>query len=92
MLQGLTESRLAHSLLMSFESSEDPNVTVFYETYQTFFSPAKVKPVAQYDVNGVPTIVILNRKQAIEYLKEVHEFYTKDQLESIIQEVAKDLQ
>jgi len=92
MLQGTTESRLAHSLLMSLTTSNEPLAVMFYDTYRTFFSPGKVKAVESIEVQGNPMIVKVDRQKAIEYLKMTYEFFTKEELEVVIQDVVKDTQ
>lgn len=90
MIEGQTENRLAHGILLSLTNSTQEVVPMFYDTYRAFFSPIKVRPIEQVDVKEQPMLVMVNRQEAIDYLKKTYQFYTREELQAVIEEVAQD--
>jgi hypothetical protein len=82
--------QLAHSLLSIISRHKLPTYRLFYQDYRTFFSIVKVPPVRQINnLDGIPMMVDVDCKQAVEYLKHKFNFYDSSELTSILQEEAE---
>jgi len=68
-------------ILKIFTKNVNEEVTLFYNSYVKYFSVEQVPPIQTFtDPEDKPTVVRVNRLQAIEYLKRKHSLYTNQEL------------
>lgn len=68
-------------MLRIFTKNTNDEIALFYESYIRYFSIDQVPPVQTFtDSQDKPTMVRVNRLQAIDYLKHRHSLYTNKEL------------
>lgn len=86
------ENIAAYCLLKSLSKQKKDVVPVWYDTYRSCFSKLHVPILDQFDdTKGNPTIVHINKEQAIKYLKEKYNFYTTEELHQKLEQVAGEI-
>ncbi len=95
MLEGIHETAIAAMLLKSLSQAKGEIVPLFGSTYQSFFSPARVKPVSiqgRLATANHDQIVYVKKAEAIEYLKNKYNLLDRNELAKELQEASKDYQ
>lgn len=81
-----------HFLLKALSCTKTPTVMLDYRDYRRRFSitavPA-IKEIYNFDKSKI-TQVVVDRQKAIDFLKRRHDFLTRPELITTLQEVAED--
>lgn len=77
----------AYMILRILSKKSGKEVTLFRAMYEEFFPQTRVPALQKFN-----DIVVVDRIQAMEYLKNKHNFYTKAELEEALKEAADDIQ
>lgn len=85
MISSENMNQIVHQMLVILNRSKTPTHKMFYETYRALFSPVKVPALRRINPEkGGLSIVEIDCKVAINYLKDKYQFYTRSELEHIL--------
>ena len=79
--------QLAHQLLGVLSKQTGETVTMFTSVYRNIFAVSLVPPVKKFGDD----LLLINRAQAIAYLKQRYNFVTREERHKLLEETAKDI-
>jgi hypothetical protein len=82
----------ALQMLRSMSSDNRPLIPLDYKLYRKWFSVAQVPPQKELrNQAGIPILVLVNKQQAIEYLKDKYQFLQREELAKELEDAGRDL-
>lgn len=82
----------AAAMLEMLHKKKSENVMLFFQDWKYRFSAVRVPPIRMFPSPEKPQVVLVNRIRAIEYLKSRYNFYSREERDQILNEIAKDIQ
>jgi hypothetical protein len=73
-------------LLRTLSSAKRDEVTMFKSTYREFFSIVQVPMIKDFG-----ELVLINRHQALDFLKRTYDFYTREELHQTLSAIAEEI-
>jgi hypothetical protein len=84
------ETQEVYNLLCMLSKQKQEVVTFFKTEWEAIFSAGQVPPTQIF--NGDHSIVRVDRLKAIAFIKEKYNFYTKEERQAFLEEIAKEIE
>jgi len=82
----------ALQMLRSMTNDNRPLIPLDYKLYRKWFSVAQVPPQKELqNQSGLTILVLVNKQQAIDYLKDKYQFLQREELAKELEDAGRDL-